>query len=77
MCGDQTGISSKVTPNPQDLPTVSKHRSHVEELHRLGLLLLAGAKHRDGDSDNQHNQTDDDCYGFHFESVCVVFALVK
>ena len=72
MCGDQTGISSKV--NPQDLPTVSKRRG---DARRLGLPLVAVAAHRDGDADNQRYQTDDDCYGFHFESVCVVFALVK
>ncbi len=43
----------------------------------IGLLRMAVAAHRDGDSDNQHHQTDDDRYGFHFGSVCVVFALVK
>ena len=31
----------------------------------VGLLIIAGAAHRDDRSDNQHYQTDDYCYGFH------------
>lgn len=41
------------------------------------LLRGPGAAHRDDGSDNKHYETDDDCDGFHWESVCLCVALVK